>query len=426
MIQTHKGVFYETGRAYDTDFVLHIIDTRQVRMKIVTGFNTVPISTLANGAQLGFNNVGWGSHKRGRGVPNDLLWSEGRAIQNSPIDYRRFYSVNILKSGEVRFDTILRNAYNVIGFDRIIGRDGQFNEFVTDASKNPRTIYAMDRQGRLLILCCEGRAVDQAGLTFRECWDVLQKYDVIHAGNADGGYSTCAMNTAISNQTLIQSYNHLQPNRPTVSRTLFFAEPITGTPDTTPTPTPTPTSKATHTVKHDEDIPGGAGRTEGGPTYRPETCPLFEVMKNGTKITVDLSKGSGKWDDFLLAIQPSDEARQYIKVQKNGWVNIPQVWPKVQSVAIGGGDLIAEKMPKGWWKVKTFNLNDEPPIVPPITDTVAYQNFMAEYSWAIHRFISVNRFDESKRIDGRPGGVFIILVSPNGYMFVPEHRIQPK
>src|SRR5688572_9318816 len=170
MIQTHKGVWYEKSRHFKTDAIVHVIDMTQVDMKIVTGFNRVDVSTLSQGANLGFNNVGWGSHKRGSGVPNDLLWIEGRAVQNSPIDYRRFYSVNILKNGEVRFDYILRYAYNVIGFDRIIVKDGKFNNLITDVSKNPRTVYAKDMTGRLVILTCEGRDANQAGLTFKECW----------------------------------------------------------------------------------------------------------------------------------------------------------------------------------------------------------------------------------------------------------------
>lgn len=232
MINTHKGVLYEKARASGTDFIVHILDMEEVQMKIVTGFNSVNVATLAHGANLGFNNVGWGSHKRGRGVPNDLLWIEGRSVQNSPIDYRRFYSVNILKNGEVRFDIILRKPYNVIGFDRIIVKDGKFNPLVTDVSRAPRTVYARDLSGRLVILTCEGRTTDQLGFTFKDCWEVLQGYAVTDAGNADGGYSTCAMNTAVSKETLIQSYKKYF--RPTVSQTLFIAQPLTTLPPVRP------------------------------------------------------------------------------------------------------------------------------------------------------------------------------------------------
>lgn len=225
MRQTHEGVLYEKDRAFGTDYHVHILDTETVRMKIVHGFNAVPTATHAHGAQLGFNNVGWGSHKKGPGVPNDLLWIGGKAVQHDPIHFRRFYSVNVLQSGEVKFDTLLRKPYNVIGFDRIIGKAGDFNKLVTDVSRAPRTVYAKDMSGRLVILTCEGRQVNQLGLTFKECWEILRDgYVVTDAGNADGGGSTCAMNTALSDDSLIEYYK--EGRRRVVAQTLFYATPV--------------------------------------------------------------------------------------------------------------------------------------------------------------------------------------------------------
>jgi lysozyme len=217
---THKGIWYSNGRAYGTDYVVHVVDLKQVNTKIRLGFVRVDTATLGMGADVGINNVGWGTHPDGAGVPNDLLYADGVPIQANPIDYRKDFSINMLKDGTIRFDKTLTNPYNVIGFDRIIGRDGAYNTEITDTSRAQRTVYGRDRQGRLVVLCSEGRITNQAGLTFRECWDILQAYDVTDAGNADGGNSTCVMNRAISNETLIQAYRI--EYRAVVAQTLFY------------------------------------------------------------------------------------------------------------------------------------------------------------------------------------------------------------
>jgi len=226
-IQTHPGILYCKGREYGTDYIVHVIDLSKVEMNIRYGFEAVDVVTRRNNAALGFNNVGWGSHPAGVGVSNDLLYIEGVPVQADPIDYRKDYSINIKQDKSIAFDKALVNPWNVIGFDRIISKGGVFNSTITDTSRAQRTIYAKDNLGRLVIFCCEGRITNQAGLTFRECWKILLKYGVTDAGNADGGNSTCAMNTAISDQTLIESYRLAY--RKVVSQTLFYAKTkITG------------------------------------------------------------------------------------------------------------------------------------------------------------------------------------------------------
>jgi hypothetical protein len=230
MRQTHNGIVFDSGRAYDTDYVVHIIDPKLVRMKIVLGFDNVPNSVSRNHAQLGFNSVGWGRHRLGRGVPNDLLYISGLPVQTNPIDYRRYYSVNIDKNGDIHFDERLKNPYNVIGFDRIIGRNGVYEKRIDNSGLAPRTIYAKTEDGKLLIFACEGRGKTQRGLRFSEVWELLTtKYAVTDAGNADGGGSTCAVNTYFGSKSLIKYYDY--ELRPVVSQTLFYADPIGTQPD---------------------------------------------------------------------------------------------------------------------------------------------------------------------------------------------------
>lgn len=222
---THKGIEMLTFREYGTDIVVHTIDLRQVQMSIVVGFDNVPNAVARYGAQLGFNNVGWNS----RGVINDMLWTAGVAVQNKPIDWRASYTMNITKNFEILFEDRLRYPHNVIGFDRIIGRKGVFEKRITDKSRAPRTVYARTPGGLLVIFTCEGRTVTQAGMTFREVWDFLvDHFDVTDAGNADGGGSTCAVNTALSTRSLITYYE--KELRRVVSQTLFYADPLVSVP----------------------------------------------------------------------------------------------------------------------------------------------------------------------------------------------------
>ena len=234
---THVGVTMHKMRRFGTDCIVHVFDLSKVKMKLTRPFSEVPAAVHKAGATHGFNNGGWGLQKTSKGAPNEYLIIEGQVIQNKAIDGRP--CMDISKDGKISFleRPNFKTAYNVIGFDRLISVKGQYNTRIKDHSRAPRTIYGKDAMGRLVILTCEGRALAQAGLTFEECWQVMKEFGVTDCGNADGGYSTCAVNTAVSQDTLIKSY--LVERRLVVCQTLFFAEPIPGNPvpDADPIPT---------------------------------------------------------------------------------------------------------------------------------------------------------------------------------------------
>ena len=169
-------------------------------------------------------------------------------------------------------------------------------------------------------------------------------------------------------------------------------------------------------LRHDHEI-AGMDRQPTSNAYTPETVPLFERMQNGSKGTANLSSA---WQNFVKAIQPTDDAWRAVQVQRNGWVNLPQVFPRVQTLGFGGGRIRGERVGRGWVRVETFKLSDQPPVLPTnANEKIAF----IEESPFIHRFVNVNRTDETKLIDLRPGGVYVILISAAGYLYVPEYRV---
>lgn len=261
---THAGIVYHKRRRFDTDCFIHVIDTTKVRMKLQRPFRSVPNSVRDNGAQLGFNFGGWGLWPVSS-QPNEYLIIEGQVIQTKSFDGRP--SMEVKKSGEIVFMEKQPNfltSWNVGGFDRLIATAGVYNPRITDPNSEPRTVYGKTADGKLVILVCEGRLPNQKGLTFPECWSVMQEFGVTDCGNADGGYSSCAVNTAISPNPLNKSY--LVENRSVVYQALFYAEGGTEPP---PDGGTMPKYKVTITN------PEGARERTGNSTAAPGFSPLL-------------------------------------------------------------------------------------------------------------------------------------------------------
>lgn len=232
---THLGVTLHSIRRFETDCFVHVIDLTKAKIKLTYPFSSVTDAVTKNVAQLGFNGGGW--KNAAPNDPNEFLIIEGKVISAKAIDFRPWIHVSkdnkiTIGVGQPNFNT----SWNVWGFDRIIAQSRIYNTKINDESVNPRTIYGKDSVGRLVVLVCEGRRVGQKGLTFKECWSVMQEFDVVDCGNADGGYSSAAVNTEMTPNLLNKAY--LVENRRVIHQVLFFATPVTIDPDPIPNPEP--------------------------------------------------------------------------------------------------------------------------------------------------------------------------------------------
>lgn len=234
IITTHEGIEFTQIRRYGTDCFVHIIDLTKVVLKIRNGFMSVTDAVSISGAQLGFNAGGWGLWKN-KSLPNEYLIIEGRVVSAQSYDLRP--CLHISKAGNLEFlnRPNFSTSWNVVGFDRIIAAGGVYNTRINDNASNPRTIYGKDVTGRLVILVCDGRLPEQKGLTFKEGWEVMKEFDVTDCGNADGGYSSAAVNTALAPALLNKSYLGEVPPRRVVYQVLINAKK---TGNTSPPPLP--------------------------------------------------------------------------------------------------------------------------------------------------------------------------------------------
>jgi len=222
-IMTHSGVMYYKFREYNTTCFLHMVDLNLVKIRLTYPFNTIPNAVIKYEAQLGFNGGGWKRlypHK-----PNEYLIIDGKTINSIAIDNRPCISIDNI--GNIKFLTKQPNfnkSINVFGFDRIIAKNGVYNNKITNNNSEPRTIYGKDSHNNLVILVCEGRSIDQKGLTFKEVWDIMREFEVTDCGNADGGYSSAVVNTFFNPPLLNKTY--LFENRRVVHQVLFYANQL--------------------------------------------------------------------------------------------------------------------------------------------------------------------------------------------------------
>jgi hypothetical protein len=109
--------------------------------------------------------------------------------------------MNISKAGVAEImenDSNISGLWNTWGFDRILGKGGQFNEAISDrTTRDARTGAGITSEGKVVLLSVEGNDLFNAGMTFPEMWDVLHEFGAVIAGNNDGGSSSACWNIAI-------------------------------------------------------------------------------------------------------------------------------------------------------------------------------------------------------------------------------------
>lgn len=221
---THTGVDYHHIRRYDTDCYVHVIDLSKVRLKIVEGFRGIPDAQIKYSSNLAFNGGGWGLQPGNISAPNEYLIIEGIVKQTVAVDGRP--AIEVTKDNRIVFHTTQPNfntSWNVWGFDRIIAQNGVYNTKITNTVSDPRTVYGKSIDGKLVVLVCEGRSTIQKGLTFPEVWNVMKEFNVTDCGNADGGYSSAAVNDYFS-PPLLNPETYNVENRRTQHQILFFAD----------------------------------------------------------------------------------------------------------------------------------------------------------------------------------------------------------
>jgi len=140
-----------------------------------------------------------------------------------------------------------------------------------------------------------------------------------------------------------------------------------------------------------------------GRAMTPATCRFFVSMKPG-----DRARGitlTPAWQKNVQRINTKTGYR-YLQATNGGWVNTPQ-WPVVQQLGFENELFEGEYVNKKWVMVYT-NKMSRPNEIKPYT---------IQKWWNIKRdgtFLPGKTFKDQSNI---------ILISYNGYMFVPSNRV---
>jgi hypothetical protein len=129
---------------------------------------------------------------------------------------------------------------------------------------------------------------------------------------------------------------------------------------------------------------------------------LNDLPRGGTKDGTTLPTS---WQNFVQSIN-SPEAFQLVQVQAFFWVNVPNVWPRIQNIGIMSQRVFVLDIALGWARIKTYKLSDDP--------------YYDEY--CIHEVYMVNQANRIVPIRAFP--VKIILISDAGYLYVPVDRLR--
>lgn len=235
---THKGVEVNIVERFGSKCIIHIIDPKIARVYVSPGgFRTVGAAVDKYAAQIGVNGGGWPNEQTPGHRANEIWCSDGMLIQGTAIDNRGYINVNTEGVPSVsETSKLMAGLRNAWGYDRILGKDGQFNTKISDrVTKDARTGSGVTSDGKLIILSTEGNDRFTRGLSFPEMWEVLEEFGAIIAGNNDGGSSSAVINKALSNDSLILPSDGVQA--PVINQVLIFSEPIiVQNPDPDPNP----------------------------------------------------------------------------------------------------------------------------------------------------------------------------------------------
>lgn len=342
---THDGVdFYHLHR-FGTDCFVHVVDLSKVYLKIVDGFRSIPDAMIKYSSNLAFNGGGWGLQPGNVSAPNEYLIIEGVVKQDVAVDGRP--AIEVTKDNRIVFHTTQPNfntSWNVWGFDRMIAQNGVYNTRITDPNSEPRTVYGRDVDGKLVILVCEGRAANQKGLTFPEVWSVMKEFNAIDCGNADGGYSSAAMNDYFDPPLLNPTYQ--VEYRRTQHQILLFANG-----GSTPPP-------------------------DGGNVYRySATSIVTRALRDshnayGSRIA-DIPAGIKAEGDALFVANANvyDGSGNLLNMAGDKWLHVLSI----DGVAKNGWTAIIHK------GVQQMTLIDNGPVTPPPTTTKKIVRAIIEY-----------------------------------------------
>jgi exopolysaccharide biosynthesis protein/GH25 family lysozyme M1 (1,4-beta-N-acetylmuramidase) len=184
----YSGVTYQTLRRANTSCHVLLIDPRGKRFQVTPfkGYRTVTQAAQETRAQIVVNGDGWGIGGR---APNSIAASDGNFYQRSQMEYRPW--MNISKDNKFTFAwRNPENLYNAVSGDRFLIQNGKYNEAIVNVSKAPRTAVGVTRDGKMILIVCDGRTAESPGLTFRDLSAIMLEQGTVTAINLDGGGST--------------------------------------------------------------------------------------------------------------------------------------------------------------------------------------------------------------------------------------------
>jgi hypothetical protein len=184
----YPGVIYQKVRRFNSDCHILRIDPKGKRFHVTpyTSLKTVSRAARETRAQIVINGDGWGIGGR---FPNSIAASDGRIYQNRQMDYRPW--VNILRDNQVVFAwRNPANLYNTISGDRYLILNGRYNAAISNVTPDPRTVFGVTREGKILLIVADGRTPENRGLTFFEISSLMLEFGVVTAINLDGGGSS--------------------------------------------------------------------------------------------------------------------------------------------------------------------------------------------------------------------------------------------
>lgn len=145
-------------------------------------------------AILAINGDFYGVQEKGYVLRNYKMYRKTSKKNQSDLVIKSDGSFEIIEEGKVKLEDI-EGAKEVLSFGPALIKDGKiqvtkYEEVAKARASNPRTAIAILENNHYLFLVSDGRTKKSKGLSLYELAKFLQKYDVVHAYNLDGGGSS--------------------------------------------------------------------------------------------------------------------------------------------------------------------------------------------------------------------------------------------
>ncbi len=145
-------------------------------------------------AILAINGDFYGVQERGYVLRNYKVYRKSAKRNQSDLVIKTDGSFEIIEESKTPLDEVL-DAKEVLSFGPALIKDGEiqvtkYEEVAKARATNPRTAIAILENNHYLFLVSDGRTKKSKGLSLYELAKFLQKYDVLHAYNLDGGGSS--------------------------------------------------------------------------------------------------------------------------------------------------------------------------------------------------------------------------------------------